>query len=258
MMIKNRNGVNLSYTIAGSGELNFVLIHNAGGNHEFMNEQLAFFSQTAQVLNVNLRGHGESDKPDQNYTVETFAEDIIYLCQAHNIKQAVLIGLNYGANIAIEIANISSLVSHLVLIDPPILMEHSVIQFIQEHIDDLKKPTNENFAEKIVAEVFLNTLEKNKKIAITAFKTTDKTTLSSIYENLLKWDQESIKKLMHCKMPILNIQSSNPFCTENILLRHCPHLITGKTVGSGHWATLEVPDQVNSMIKRFADITCAS
>lgn len=255
MMIKNRDGVNLSYKIAGEGTLKFILIHNAGGNHQFMNDQLEYLSHMAQVLSVDLRGHGESDKPEQSYTVENFAEDIIYLCQAHDIKKAVVIGLNYGANVAIELANISTLVSHLVLIDPPILMEPWVTQLVQEHIDDLNKPTLEKFAETLVEAVFFNTNQNNKQIAIAAFETTAKAALASTYENLLKWDKESIKKLEYCTMPILYIQSSEPFCTEEALRKHCPHLMTGKVVGSGHWATLETPDQVNSMIKRFLEVT---
>ncbi|WP_172622716.1 alpha/beta fold hydrolase [Aquicella siphonis] len=255
MMMKNRDGINLSYKIAGNGTLNFVLVHNAGGSRQFMNDQLEYLSCTARVLNVDLRGHGESDKPEQNYTVEGFAEDIVYLCQAHDIKKAVFVGLNYGVNVAIELANISSLVSHLVLIDPPVLMEPWVIQLVQEHIDDLNKPAHENFAETLAEAVFLNITPDKKQVAINAFETTAKTALASTYENLLAWDKESVRKLQSCTMPVLYIQSGEPFCTEDALRTHCPHLMAGKVVGSGHWATLEVPDQVNSMIKRFLDIT---
>jgi hypothetical protein len=31
----------------------------------------------------------------------------------------------------------------------------------------------------------------------------------------------------------------------------CPTLMTGETVGAGHFLTLEVPDQVNAMLERF-------
>ena len=31
----------------------------------------------------------------------------------------------------------------------------------------------------------------------------------------------------------------------------CPTLLTGQTVGSGHFHQLEVPEQVNAMIDRF-------
>ena len=38
----------------------------------------------------------------------------------------------------------------------------------------------------------------------------------------------------------------------------CPQLVTGKTVGSGHFLELEVPEQVNAMIDRFLAITLSA
>jgi pimeloyl-ACP methyl ester carboxylesterase len=106
MRAKQRQGVKLSYKIASEiKQPNFVLIHNAGGNHQFLKEQFAHLKQLGQVLSVDLRGHGESDKPKQDYTVESFADDVAYLCHEHEIQKAIFIGLNYGANIAIELAN---------------------------------------------------------------------------------------------------------------------------------------------------------
>jgi hypothetical protein len=34
----------------------------------------------------------------------------------------------------------------------------------------------------------------------------------------------------------------------------CPQLIIGKVVGAGHFPTLEVPEQINSMIERFIKV----
>ncbi len=35
----------------------------------------------------------------------------------------------------------------------------------------------------------------------------------------------------------------------------CPQLVIGRIVGSGHFIQLEVPDQVNSMILRFLNVS---
>jgi hypothetical protein len=34
----------------------------------------------------------------------------------------------------------------------------------------------------------------------------------------------------------------------------CPQLITAQTLGSGHFSTLEMPDQVNAMLARLLEI----
>jgi hypothetical protein len=36
--------------------------------------------------------------------------------------------------------------------------------------------------------------------------------------------------------------------------RECPALVHGQVVGSGHFVQLEVPEQVNAMIRRFLRI----
>jgi hypothetical protein len=35
----------------------------------------------------------------------------------------------------------------------------------------------------------------------------------------------------------------------------CPQLMTGQTLGSGHFSPLEVPDQINAMLLRFFSIS---
>jgi hypothetical protein len=55
-----------------------------------------------------------------------------------------------------------------------------------------------------------------------------------------------------CKLPILYIEDSGGCYSDLPLFSSlCPQLVIGKTVGSGHFPTLEVPEQVNSMIEHF-------
>lgn len=256
MNIITTKQIKLACFTAGHGPQDFILIHNAGGNHQFMNKQFDYFAKLGRVFSLDLRGHGESDKPVQaQYTVQSLAEDIIELCQEYHIESAVIIGLNYGAVIAIELAaTTTKLVSHLVLIDPPILMEPWVKSLIEEHIQDLKNPNIEDFASTLVNSVLFNTDSANKIMATRSFETVSKPALASIYENLLHWDKTSTDKLKRCTCPMLHIQSSQSFCPEERLKNICPQTLTGKVVASGHWATLETPDQVNSMISRFLEL----
>jgi hypothetical protein len=49
----------------------------------------------------------------------------------------------------------------------------------------------------------------------------------------------------------LYIEDSGGYSDLALFSSLCPQLVIGKTVGSGHFATLEVPEQVNSMIEDF-------
>ena len=54
-----------------------------------------------------------------------------------------------------------------------------------------------------------------------------------------------------CWVPVLYIDAGTPNTDLSRFGELCPSLVTGKTVGAGHFLQLEVPDQVNAMIERF-------
>ena len=59
---------------------------------------------------------------------------------------------------------------------------------------------------------------------------------------------------MACRVPALYIDAGTPNTDLDHLADLCPQLMTGRTVGSGHFNQLVVPEQVNAMIERFLDL----
>ena len=53
--------------------------------------------------------------------------------------------------------------------------------------------------------------------------------------------------------PLLYLDHGQPDLDFSTLRQLCPQLVTGQTVGAGHRALEEVPDQVNAMLERFLD-----
>src|SRR6202042_3225042 len=70
-----KDGVTLAYEERGSGSKSILFIHGLGFDHSTFEPQMEFFGQSAHVIAVDLRGHGESDAPHQNYAMPAFAED---------------------------------------------------------------------------------------------------------------------------------------------------------------------------------------
>jgi hypothetical protein len=69
---------------------------------------------------------------------------------------------------------------------------------------------------------------------------------------MFAWDRVARERVAACKLPILYIEDSGGRYSDlPVFSSLCPQLVTGKTVGSGHFPTLEVPEQVNSMISDF-------
>ncbi len=243
----------MSYQIFGKGEQVFLLVHNAGGDHRFLAPQIRMLSAFGRVLAVDLPGHGKSQSHVvHNDTLNFYAEAILELCQSLNIFNVIGTGLNYGANVLIECANIyPRLFSKMVWIDPPLLMQESVKALVNKHIQDLRDPLVLDHAERAVSEAFLRSTEANQQMALEAFKQISAVVLASLYENLLLWDQNSAQKIKELSIPTLCILTDGALCSVADLLQHQPKIKIGKVVDSFYWATLEVPDQVNAMLKRF-------
>jgi hypothetical protein len=56
-------------------------------------------------------------------------------------------------------------------------------------------------------------------------------------------------------VPALLISSGSPLSDLSRFRELTPQLVTGQTVGAGHFITLFVPEQVNAMIERFLVIS---
>jgi len=74
------------------------------------------------------------------------------------------------------------------------------------------------------------------------------------FEAMFAWDKVSAARVAACKLPVLYIEDSAG-CYSDLprFSSLCPQLVIGKTVGSGHFPTLEIPEQVNSMIERLVE-----
>lgn len=93
------NGTKICYEIKGEGEP-LILIHGFGVTKEVWIGQFEPLSQYFKVIRFDNRGAGESDRPDQPYTMEIFADDIAGLMDFLNIEKAHILGWSLGGMIA--------------------------------------------------------------------------------------------------------------------------------------------------------------
>lgn len=238
----------------GEGLFNFVLIHNAGGNHQFFMHQVPMLKKYGHVILLDLPGHGKS-APLKNLNSDILSGVIVEICQALSLENIVLVGLNNGANIVIDIAA-KHLLSPLytLLIDPPLLMEESFISEIKAFIEILEADESSNFIEDLVDHLFVQPHDFNKEVARRAFLSVERKSLQNTFQALIEWDRQSEDWLKKVLVPTLCIITDEHHCSYSKLRKKAPHFEIGKVIGSHCWATLEVPEQVNAMIERFLNL----
>jgi len=103
MAIAQVGDINIYYEIHGEGEP-LLLITGYGANSQWWYPQIPAFSQEYQVIALDNRGSGRSDKPDISYTIEMMAEDTAGVLDAVGIDAAHVFGVSMGGMIAQEFA----------------------------------------------------------------------------------------------------------------------------------------------------------
>jgi 3-oxoadipate enol-lactonase len=97
------NGVKLYYELHGKGEV-VVFLNGILANTLSWMYQMPFFSKHFQVLLLDFRGQGKSEKPLMNYPMDIHADDLKALLDHLKIKKVNLVGISFGAEVALIFA----------------------------------------------------------------------------------------------------------------------------------------------------------
>lgn len=97
-------GSDLSITGATvSPKPTLILLHGAPGNsdHTVFKPMFSALTDIAQILYLDMAGCGRSDdSPDGKYSLESWADDIVELCDVLNITKPIVLGNSAGGMVA--------------------------------------------------------------------------------------------------------------------------------------------------------------
>lgn len=251
----DRDGVALFFDEEGAGDPPILLVHGWTCDHTYFAPQFEHFRRDHRVVAVDLRGHGHSDKPQQDYTIAAFADDLAWLCDQIGLRKPVVIGHSMGGCIALELAARSpDLPSAIVAVDSPIVPPQALLDGVRPLVDALASPGYREASREFVSNMlFLPTDNPQRKARIVESMTAaPQHVMASAFRQIFEWDSESAAKA--CTVPVLNLCAAGPLTDLARFRELCPQVVNGQTVGAGHFHQLEVPEQVNAMIDRFLAI----
>ena len=91
------NNIRLYYRFAGKpGAPVLILSHSIGTDHGMWAPQMADLLRHFQVLRYDTRGHGASDAPAGDYTLEQLGHDVLGLADSLHIEKFAFCGLSMG------------------------------------------------------------------------------------------------------------------------------------------------------------------
>ncbi len=92
-------------TWEGGDRVPFLLVHGLASNCRTWEGVAARLSELGHpVATVDLRGHGQSDKPEDGYDFATMCGDLVAVLDGAGFERAVVAGQSTGGNIAVELA----------------------------------------------------------------------------------------------------------------------------------------------------------
>ncbi|HEU0337298.1 MAG TPA: alpha/beta hydrolase [Gaiellaceae bacterium] len=97
------NGVELWHRVTGEGEP-VVQIHGAGFGHFNFDPVTPLLAERFRIVDFDMRGYGQSERPHQAYDMEVWADDVAGLLDALALERAHVHGTSMGGMVAIVVA----------------------------------------------------------------------------------------------------------------------------------------------------------
>jgi 3-oxoadipate enol-lactonase/4-carboxymuconolactone decarboxylase len=105
MPFATRDGVRLYWRLEGrEAHPSLVLLNAIGTDMTIWDAVVPLLLPYFQVLRFDARGHGASDAPTGDYSLEMLAHDVIAVMDDAKVPQAVIVGVSLGGMIAMETA----------------------------------------------------------------------------------------------------------------------------------------------------------
>jgi pimeloyl-ACP methyl ester carboxylesterase len=96
--------VELAICRAGESLAPVVCLHGITAQHRAFNAAARYLEPSHGLVGVDLRGRGDSDKPESGYSLETHAADVVRVLDHLGLQSAVLAGHSMGGFVALKTA----------------------------------------------------------------------------------------------------------------------------------------------------------
>ena len=255
MPFATRDDVRLYYTDSGRGDPPLLFVHGWCCDHTHWQYQVPAFRRRHRVVAVDLRGHGRSSKPRQEYTIEGFCRDLEWLIGELGLRRPVVVGHSMGGVIAFHLgARARRAYSGVVVVDAPLFprFTRQGRRELEAIMTALEGPHYIDVAQRTIADgSFLSAWPKQlRDLVHQGIARTPQHVLVSAYRGIWIDNERAARAL---KVPTLVVDAGVRDLRELEPVRSIPSAQIGVTVGAGHFLQLEAPDQFNPMLRTFVD-----
>lgn len=245
------DGRTIHYTDAGAGAPPLLLVHGYGGNLHHFDAQVPALQQAHRVVAVDRSGHGQSDTPAADLTVDLYAGELAALCLDLGLDRVVVVQHSFD-KVAIELAaRHPELVAGLVIIDGPTVPGAEFEAAAQAMADGLDgdgwQAALRTFADRWVFPA--ETPEPDRQAVMGMVAGAGQRVLASSWRGFVDHDARPALRSLTC--PVLYVAGAFP-CDLDALAADVADLRVAELRGRGHMLMFTAPGEVTDLIAGFA------
>ncbi len=156
----DRDGVKLAYDTAGSGVTPIVFVHGWACDRSYFAPQFDHFAVGHPVATVDLRGHGDSDRPATEpgaYDIGELADDVLAVAHAAGFDRPVVVGHSLGGLVALACAGRGGEVRAAVMVDPAPIVNERRKEYFRQVVTTIESDDDASWRTEFVSGMFLPT-----------------------------------------------------------------------------------------------------
>ena len=230
----------------GAGGVPVVFVHSFAGSKAHWAAQLAELRKTRRAIALDLRGHGQSERPaGGDYTVDSLAKDIAAVVDELGLRRFVLVGHSLGGAAAVAYAREhADRVAGLVLVDAPgrtpPAQAREVIGALQSDYDNVTLEYWNKLLAGAQPQVDRRLRDDMKSVPRDAGL--------SLIRAIFEFDPlPALNAYGGPKLAIVTPHGDTPNDLHK-LMADLPHKLI---VGTSHWPHMDKPEEFNRMLGEF-------
>jgi pimeloyl-ACP methyl ester carboxylesterase len=238
------------YQAGGKGQEALIFVHGWTCDASFWRAQVGAFPAT-RVIALDLPGHGRSDKPRVDYTIDYFARSIEAVMRDAGIKRAVLVGHSMGTPVIRQFYRLyPEKTLGLVMVDGALrlmLPKEQMEQFAGRLRSDYRTVAPQMVDGMLMP---LKDAKLKSEIRRAMLSTPDYVAMSA----MSGMSDEKVYEKDPITVPLLAVLAKSPFWpgdTEQFLRTLAPALEFYMWSGVSHFLMMEKPQEFNQTVQAF-------
>ena len=248
LYITTGDNLPIAYETHGFGKPALVFVHGWSCDRSYWKDQVKALSQKYEVITLDLAGHGESGTERDDWTIESFGDDVAGVVQKLGLNEVILIGHSMGGDVIVAASQrLTGRVKGLIWID---VYKQLGSYRTAEQSEAIIAPFRNAFEEKtnsFVRSMFLPGSDPSLVTRIAKDMSSAPPDIAiSALKSAITYDRKVTVALDALKLPVIAINPNKP-ATDSLSLKK----YGVKTVimpGVGHFPMLEKPNEFNRVL----------